>query len=615
MRFFSVRMVFSFLMLAACLQVVSCGGSKSSGNSDEQVTPEAPEKGAWTFMVYMAADNNISNAAKADINEMESIGSSGDVSIIVQAEFNKDESPGLPVSTVRGRVLQDKDMVNIGSWYTEIGNKDMTDPETLQEFITWSVENYPAERYVLVLWSHGAGWKTEEVSPLLVKGMMTDTTSSESSHLMSLTEIARAVKDSGVVFDIINFDSCLMGMYEVACELSGLASFLVFSETLYPVNGDAYDTILQELMAEPSMDGAKLARTTAAKCREFYASKGITMTKSAVDMAQIDRIQDDISSLSQYLSEHLAAEKSHVEDARIASVSFENAGHHDLKDFLQKLDGLTTDQDLKVIIAGLLETLTQAIIANEVFTADPADAIAGSQGIAIYLPSSSQASQEELDLYSSLACNLSPDLTWGDLINRLITGNTDQESGKAQGSFGIRIEWDTDADIDLYIFEPGDKTASPRYGVQSGDNGTCSGDALISGESVEYYESFDAVEPGSYDIFINYYDDVSGFSFSTIVTCLIRDPLKGTGDYTLLARKGMDLTNPLPDNGTIDDGQRDGILENLYSDWWYAGSIVRSSPGNGSGAVDDREESSSTRSLSAVDKLLLFLFKVSQPAT
>ncbi len=604
-----MRIVFPVLMLAVCLLVMSCGGG-SSGDHVDPATPEAPANGSWTFMVYMAADNTISNAAKADINEMESVGSSSDVSIIVQVEFNKNESPELPVSTVRGRVFRDQNQANIGTWYTEIGNKDMTDPETLKEFITWSVQHYPAERYALVLWSHGSGWKVEDGSPLLSKGMMADTTSSGSSHIMSLTEISKAVLDSGVRFDLINFDSCLMGMYEVAYEFKDLASFLVFSENVYPVNGDAYDTILQELTASPDMDGARLARTTAAKCREFYASKGTAMTKSAIDMAQIDRLQTLLITLSQYLSEHLAAEKNHVEDACNASVSFEYPGHHDLGDFLQKLDGRTSDQDLKTIIGDLRETLSQAIIANEVYTADPADSLPDSQGIAIYLPSPTQASQDDLDLYSSLACNRSSGVTWGDLVYRLVTGNSNLESQKAPGNFAVRIEWDTDADIDLYIFEPDDTAAAPRYGAQSGDNGTCSSDSHYSGDSFEYYESFEDVEPGSYDVFINYYESGSDSPIPTTVSCLIRDPSQGMNEYTRTAQQGMDISNPLPDNGTIDDGDRNSILDNLYSDWWYAGSIVRSASDGGDQAGKDQGEASMIRSLSAADRLLWFMLKI-----
>ena len=33
----------------------------------------------------------------------------------------------------------------------------MTDPNTLEAFIKWGAENYPANRMCLILWDHGGG--------------------------------------------------------------------------------------------------------------------------------------------------------------------------------------------------------------------------------------------------------------------------------------------------------------------------------------------------------------------------------------------------------------------------------------------------------------------------
>ncbi|MBO4266826.1 MAG: hypothetical protein J5910_06505 [Lachnospiraceae bacterium] len=31
----------------------------------------------------------------------------------------------------------------------------MGDEKTLENFVSWSTENYPADRYMLILWDHG----------------------------------------------------------------------------------------------------------------------------------------------------------------------------------------------------------------------------------------------------------------------------------------------------------------------------------------------------------------------------------------------------------------------------------------------------------------------------
>ncbi len=33
------------------------------------------------------------------------------------------------------------------------------DPAILTAFVSWVIENYPAEHYALDLWNHGSGWR------------------------------------------------------------------------------------------------------------------------------------------------------------------------------------------------------------------------------------------------------------------------------------------------------------------------------------------------------------------------------------------------------------------------------------------------------------------------
>lgn len=39
----------------------------------------------------------------------------------------------------------------------DIGQPDITEPETLSDFIKFCNENYPADRNILILWDHGGG--------------------------------------------------------------------------------------------------------------------------------------------------------------------------------------------------------------------------------------------------------------------------------------------------------------------------------------------------------------------------------------------------------------------------------------------------------------------------
>ena len=51
---------------------------------------KANEKAKWTFMVFIAGDNNLGPAALKDIAEMSKAGSSKDLNVIVQLDRAKD---------------------------------------------------------------------------------------------------------------------------------------------------------------------------------------------------------------------------------------------------------------------------------------------------------------------------------------------------------------------------------------------------------------------------------------------------------------------------------------------------------------------------------------------
>ena len=44
----------------------------------------------------------------------------------------------------------------------------MTDPDTLENFLRWGKSNYPADRYLVVLWGHGDAWQDERVQVMAI---------------------------------------------------------------------------------------------------------------------------------------------------------------------------------------------------------------------------------------------------------------------------------------------------------------------------------------------------------------------------------------------------------------------------------------------------------------
>ncbi|MEI7461144.1 MAG: clostripain-related cysteine peptidase [Pirellula sp.] len=115
----------------------------------------------WTLMVFLSADNDLEKFAFKDIHEMERIGSNDDVTVVVQIDRS---GGGLNQTALRGVIDRDPQWARLPSdvfksRLADIGETNTGDPKVLEDFIVDSVTRYPAERYGLVIWNHGSGWK------------------------------------------------------------------------------------------------------------------------------------------------------------------------------------------------------------------------------------------------------------------------------------------------------------------------------------------------------------------------------------------------------------------------------------------------------------------------
>ncbi len=118
----------------------------------------------WTVMIYMAANDRTSDAAaRVFLNELEELGRAMVsaqqpplVNIVLQAYLNWNSNGGEKDYRIkRFAILPDFDKKEpIDTLDADVS---MGDGGTLSKFIAWSKENFPAEKYVLLLWGHGTG--------------------------------------------------------------------------------------------------------------------------------------------------------------------------------------------------------------------------------------------------------------------------------------------------------------------------------------------------------------------------------------------------------------------------------------------------------------------------
>lgn len=189
--------------------------AESSDSTDSLVEGEGD---AFTILVYIIGSNleSDSGAATADIIEMASAVYGDDVNVVLETGGATTWQNDIIHADKIGRYeLKD------GYTYTleELPQASMCQESTLQEFIAWGANAYPADRYGLILWDHGGGvlygYGMDENFP---------------GDRLYIPNIASAIENAGVHFDFVGFDACLMGCLECAYSLKDCADYMVASE-------------------------------------------------------------------------------------------------------------------------------------------------------------------------------------------------------------------------------------------------------------------------------------------------------------------------------------------------------------------------------------------------
>lgn len=290
-----------------------------------------PPSAKWTFMVYIAGDNNLSAAGDNDLAEMRQVGSTPEVNVV--AQFDNAGTFGTRRFHIqrdgRNEVVEHLDETDSGS------------PEVLLGFIDWVAEDYPADHYALVLWNHGGGWEPAEIDRIARAVGATDFSEREASersstplrrvffrtslqrifegstpteravcsddgtgHSLDTLELeqvmSRAVERLGCKFDLLGMDACLMSNYEVAYQLRDSALFLVASEENEPNDGWPYDRVLARLVESPEMAAGDLARHIVDDYVASYVERGYrgAVTQCALDLSRVEELAAPLDDLA-----------------------------------------------------------------------------------------------------------------------------------------------------------------------------------------------------------------------------------------------------------------------------------------------------------------------------
>ena len=199
--------------------------TKHTTEETAEPTPAAPAQATRTVMVYAIGTDLESQGStlSADIKEMMTATPGKSVNIVLQTggckNFNNTymrDGATQRFSIINGNINELEDL----------GDVSMVEPQTLEDFIKFGKENFPAENYILVLWDHGGGVPLGFGFDELHEGTLTE------------IEMAEAISHCDIEFETIIFNACLMGSLEVAKALDPYTEYIVAAES--PTWGSAY---------------------------------------------------------------------------------------------------------------------------------------------------------------------------------------------------------------------------------------------------------------------------------------------------------------------------------------------------------------------------------------
>ncbi len=336
------------------------------------VSAQATSPKPWTFLVYMAAANDLNPYAYLDLQEMMKVGSNANINIIVYLTLQQDGEQ---------KVTQ-KLYINKGSM-TQIGNdmvRDSGDIATLEEALQWACIDYPSDHIAVVLWNHGSGPLNRSMMLLPPKGVCYDYDTghylTDRDCLEAFSWASRTLK-GGKKFDIIAFDACLLASLEMAYTLGSCADYMVASEETIPGDGYQYAYVLGQF-ATKNLDPLAFAQLmVSAYAKEYVGTWDYTL--SATNLNALQPLVDNCNAVAQILTTQLMGKNKFSAKSTIkkcvsptSCISFDQGIYIDLlqfyKNLLKNMSGLKLSTSLanqfKIVLNNGIKLFTTIIKGN-----------------------------------------------------------------------------------------------------------------------------------------------------------------------------------------------------------------------------------------------------------
>lgn len=438
-----------------------------------------PTEKQWTVLVYLAGDNNLDAAAMTDLEEMKRVGSTPEVDLVAQLDRSGGGHASKRYHLKKGSALEADARENLGE-------TNMGDPAVLESFLRWGIENYPAKKFLVVLWNHGAGWDDEDIYRTARRGMglgitrrgqvvtpssngpeksisvrrvrtvgskplrralfnttietamrpgareraiAFDDTSKDFLDNIEMKKVLLAVtKDLGRKFDVLGMDACLMSMAEVAYQVRDSVDVTVGSEEVEPGDGWPYDTILKELVGNPEMTPQQLAVVIVEKYLASYGADS-DVTQAACDLSKCEALAGAMDKLAKALIPGFSDPiiRGAILESRDQVQDYDVKDYVDLYNFCDLLAGKVPDGAVQTACQNVLDAVRRPGFVLD--SGYKGTKMQHSYGVSVYFP------RKEISLlYATL--DLTKDIAWERFLKKYSEKTRQPDRGTTTRSAG-----------------------------------------------------------------------------------------------------------------------------------------------------------------------------------
>jgi hypothetical protein len=356
-------------------------------NTHEKQEPEQKdseqkesEQKEWLVLIYAVTDSFLADTVKVDINEMETVGSTENIKVLMQLSTSKYDN-------VRYEIKKDSNPDFISSNVVEnLGELDCGHWTTLDAFVKWGLASCKAKRVFLILQNcvgslgYGAPESKESFKGIkLLDGMdqLKARSRENGARYMGTRHLGHALEsisnELGRPIDVLGLDDSSNCTIEKFYEYRQWVDLYIASAGFLPVDNWPYDKVLSAIDIEPEINAENLGKKIVQDFEdsyEYYCNLpyGFGATLTCLRLNKTENLMSSLLSLSKKmyaLTKKSSINRQEILAGRKSVLDYFGSNNLDLGEWTDALKAYSfADQELKDLCADIRKEMAGIIIAH-----------------------------------------------------------------------------------------------------------------------------------------------------------------------------------------------------------------------------------------------------------